>query len=83
MYESDRESISQTTNTATTADNSSVLYNDFLNVLKQYKAEHSAVNLTKLCNAFYDALRAIYASTRNDSERNIYFNMVSKISKIK
>lgn len=83
MYESNRENINQTTDTATTADNNSVFYNDFLNVLKQYKAEHSAVNLAKLCNAFYDSLRAVYASTRNENERKIYFNMVSKISKIK
>ena len=40
--------------------------------LHKYKTEHNAANLQKLCVEVTSFCRAIYASTLNDDERNIY-----------
>lgn len=52
---------------------------DIFPALHKYQSEHSTVNLQKLCVEVTDFCRAIYASTQNDSEREIYFNMAEKI----
>ena len=54
---------------------------DIVPALHKYKADHSITNLQKLCVEISDFCRAIYASTRNEEERNIYFDMLDKISK--
>ena len=49
--------------------------------LHKYKTEHSTDNLQKLCVEIADFCRAIYASTENEQERNIYFSMLDKLNK--
>lgn len=47
--------------------------------LHKYKADHSITNLQKLCVEISDFCSAVYASTRNEQERNIYFDMLEKL----
>ena len=49
--------------------------------LHKYKTEHSTANLQKLCVEIAQFCRAVYASTQNEQERNIYFNMLDKLNK--
>ena len=49
--------------------------------LHKYKTQHSKENLQKLCVEISDFCRAVYASTCNEQERNIYFNMLEKLKK--
>ena len=49
--------------------------------LHKYKIEHSTENLQKLCVEVSSFCTAIYASTQNDAERKIYFNMVDKLNR--
>lgn len=49
--------------------------------LHKYKADHNITNLQKLCVEISDFCRAIYASTQNKQERNIYFDMLDKLNK--
>ena len=49
--------------------------------LHKYKADHNITNLQKLCVEISDFCRAVYASTQNEAERNIYFNMLDKLNK--
>ena len=54
---------------------------DIFPALHKYKTEHSTDNLKKLCVEIADFCRAIYASTENEQERNIYFAMLDKLNK--
>ena len=47
--------------------------------LHKYKSEHSLENLQKLCVEVADFCRAIYSSTQNDKEREVYFSMLDKL----
>ena len=49
--------------------------------LHKYKTEHNTDNLKKLCVEISDFCRAVYASTQNEQERNIYFDMLDKLNK--
>lgn len=49
--------------------------------LETYKSEHSVTNLKKLCVEVADFCRAIYSSTQNEAERNIYYAMLDKLNK--
>lgn len=49
--------------------------------LHKYKIEHNTDNLQKLCVEIIDFCRAIYASTKNEQERNIYYDMLDKLNK--
>ena len=49
--------------------------------LHKYKADHNITNLQKLCVEIADFCRAIYASTKSPQERQIYFNMLDKLTK--
>ena len=49
--------------------------------LHKYKTEHNISNLQKLCVEIADFCRAIYASTENEQERNIYYAMLDKLNK--
>ena len=54
---------------------------DIIPALHKYKADHNITNLQKLCVEISEFCRAIYASTENEQERNIYFNMLDKLNK--
>lgn len=54
---------------------------DIFPALHKYKIEHNTDNLKKLCVEIADFCRAIYASTENEQERNIYYNMLDKLTK--
>ena len=54
---------------------------DIFPALHKYKTEHTTDNLKKLCVEIVQFCRAIYASTQNEQERNIYFDMLEKLNK--
>lgn len=49
--------------------------------LHKYKADHNITNLQKLCVEISDFCRAVYASTKNEQERQIFNVMLDKINK--
>ena len=54
---------------------------DIFPALHKYKTEHNTDNLKKLCVEIADFCRAIYASTENEQERQIFNAMLDKLSK--
>lgn len=54
---------------------------DIFPALHKYKNEHSTDNLKKLCVEIAEFCNAVYASTQNDNERKIYFNMLERLKK--
>ena len=54
---------------------------DIFPALHKYKTEHSTANLQKLCVEIAQFCRAVYASTTNEQERKIYFDMLDKLKK--
>ena len=54
---------------------------DIFPALHKYKTEHSKENLQKLCVEVSQFCSAIYSSTRNNEERQVYFNMLDKLKK--
>ena len=54
---------------------------DLFPALQKYKTEHSTANLQKLCVEIKEFCKSVYASTENEQERNVYYNMVDKLSK--
>ena len=54
---------------------------DIFPALHKYKIEHSTDNFKKLCVEVSQFCRAIYASTQNEAERRIYFDMLDKLHK--
>lgn len=52
---------------------------DIFPALHKYQAEHNSANLQKLCVEIADFCQAIYVSTRNEDERNIYYNVLGKV----
>lgn len=56
---------------------------DIFPALHKYKSEHSIENLQKLCVEVSEFCNAIYASTRNDSERKVFFVMIDKLRKLR
>ena len=54
---------------------------DLFPALQKYKEEHSIINLQKLCVEISEFCRAVYASTQNEEERNIYRKMIEKLNK--
>lgn len=55
---------------------------DIFPALHKYKTEHNTDNLQKLCVEIADFCRAVYSSTKNEQERNIYYAMLDKLNKI-
>lgn len=53
---------------------------DIFPALKKYKDEHNAANLQKLLVEISEFCRSVYASTRNEAERNIYRTMIRKLN---
>ena len=59
-------------------------YSEIVNIfpaLHKYKISHNTDNLKKLCVEISGFCRAVYSSTQNEQERNIYFNMLDKLNK--
>ena len=54
---------------------------DIFPALHKYKTEHNTVNFQKLCVEIAQFCRAVYSSTQNEQERNIYFAMLDKLNK--
>lgn len=54
---------------------------DIFPALHKYKIDHSTDNLKKLCVEIAQFCRAVYASTTNEQERNIYYAMLDKLNK--
>ena len=54
---------------------------DIFPALHKYKTEHTTDNLKKLCVEIAEFCSAVYASTENEQERRIYFNMLEKLNK--
>ena len=54
---------------------------DIFPALHKYKISHTTDNLKKLCVEIADFCRAVYSSTQNEAERNIYFAMLDKLTK--
>lgn len=54
---------------------------DIFPALHKYKTEHTTDNLKKLCVEIAQFCRAVYASTINEQERKIYFDMLEKLNK--
>lgn len=54
---------------------------DIFPALHKYQTEHNSVNLQKLCVEIAEFCRAVYASTQNKNERDIYYGMLEKLNK--
>lgn len=54
---------------------------DIFPALHKYQTEHNSVNLQKLCVEIAEFCRAVYASTQNNNERDIYYGMLEKLNK--
>ena len=54
---------------------------DIFPALHKYKYEHTTDNLKKLCVEIAEFCRSVYASTTNEQERKIYYNMLEKLNK--
>ena len=53
---------------------------DIFPALHKYKTDHCKDNLQKLCVEIADFCHAVYASTENPTEREIYFAMLAKLN---
>ena len=54
---------------------------DIFPALQKYKDEHSTANLQKLMVEILEFCRSVYASTRSEQERKIYYSMIEKLNK--
>ena len=54
---------------------------DIFPALHKYQISHNTENLQKLCVEIAQFCRAVYASTQNEAERKIYFDMLEKLNK--
>ena len=54
---------------------------DIFPALHKYKISHTTDNLKKLCVEISQFCRAVYASTENEQERQIFNVMLDKINK--
>lgn len=61
-----------------TNDNSEI---DIFPALQKYKDEHNTANLQKLMVEILEFCRSVYASTRSEDERKIYYSMIEKLNK--
>lgn len=50
--------------------------------LHKYKADHNITNLQKLCVEIADFCRAVHSSTTSPQERQIFFDMLDKLSEL-
>lgn len=54
---------------------------DIFPALTSYQQEHSEHNLRKLCLEIQEFCISVYATLKNDEEKNIYFDMVKSLQK--
>ena len=54
---------------------------DIFPALHKYKISQNTDNLKKLCVEISGFCRAVYSSTQNEQERNIYYCMLDKLLK--
>ena len=54
---------------------------DIFPALKKYKDEHNTAKLQKLMVEILEFCRSVYASTRSEDERKIYYNFIEKLNK--
>ena len=54
---------------------------DIFPALHKYKTKHTTDNLKKLCVEIAQFCRAVYASTTNEQERKIYYDMLEKLNR--
>lgn len=54
---------------------------DLFPALQKYKTEHNTANLQKLCAEIKEFCKSVYASTKNEDERKIFFDMIDKLTK--
>lgn len=54
---------------------------DIFPALHKYKIAHTIPNLQKLCVEISEFCRALYASTQNTEERQVYREFVEKLNK--
>lgn len=52
---------------------------DIFPALHKYQTEHNAENLQKLCVEIAEFCQKVYASTRNEDERKIFFSVLGKV----
>jgi hypothetical protein len=52
---------------------------DIFPALKKYQKEHTIENLQKLCVEIKEFCHSVYASTQNETEQNIYKEMIKKL----
>jgi hypothetical protein len=52
---------------------------DLFPALEKYKTQHNKANLQKLCVEIAEFCRSVYASTQNQQEREVFFNMLDKL----
>ena len=84
MYEGNRKSIIDIGGEDVSVENIQEEYKqavDIFPALHKYQKDHSAINLQKLCVEVAQFCRSIYASTQNDAERDIYYNMLKRLNK--
>ena len=93
MYESNRKSINNTRErgvfvdkfednvTPTQIESEYKEAIDIFPALHKYKIEHSISNLQKLCVEISAFCRAVYASTQSEQERQVFNDMLDKLSK--
>lgn len=53
---------------------------DLFPALQKYKNEHNTANLQKLMVEILEFCHSVYASTKNENERNVYRSMIKKIN---
>ena len=54
---------------------------DIFPALSNYKQTHTLTEFKKLCIEIEEFIRQVYASTRSEEERQIYFAMLEKLNK--
>jgi hypothetical protein len=54
---------------------------DIFPALHKYKQNHNTDNLQKLCVEIAEFCKAVYVSTQNENEREIYYRFVRKLNK--
>lgn len=54
---------------------------DLFPALYKYKSEHTAANFQKLCVEIEEFCNAVYASTQNQTERDIFREMLQRLNK--
>ena len=54
---------------------------DIFPALKNYKQAHTINGFKKLCNEIEEFCLQVYASTQNNTEREVYNQMISRLRK--